>query len=1175
LFKIKTLIIQIILASIIYLPLSAVETKILTQKEKTEKYIKILPAILHILFNENKKPFSIEGNINSKTSIYALYQFLPTVNNRNYDILTFSIQNKPTWAEFNTTTGLLGGRPSDEGNYTNIIISVSDGTDTTSLDPFYIEVNPAIDIAHKYGKATQGTDSSYGYYAPASNAIDNNDSTYNHTRGGKNAENWLQIELPNPTKIHKIVIQNRGNNEYRLTNAKVYLLDTPYIGIVDENDFIKTLEATLAEQNINLNPAKSGRYLLIKGETNSNDQRHLHLRKVEVYGEIPSAPAFIDENTVFRVAAELSSTESVGSVIAQDYQNDTLGYSIVESGLPFSIDENGLISVTSELRPNHTYHFHVSVSDGVESTSSWVTIVTDKNEQDYYSEMLDYSSEYNITNNMQGDLAGQLWFMQSQMHRPKAKGGEFRPLAVAFRSALLLFMIKDATSIHAIEMKVTNDKGEVYTALLSKPSKIGLCDQSTADSRAKLTFSKRSWTGEIPWNFMTPKMSIELTELDSSGTEQKSASLNAGEIKLGTPHEIMINNIDLGMLVEPRGANEHVYSKYNKTAEYALNYFQTAPIAKYTIGRYAPAYFPKVVLDDGTVYTDKSASTNAGVYSGDMRGIIAKALVSTGINKANIGLISDKSQDDRHDRIMRQTLVHTAQGKYTHPDTGEAVTVVHGLSGGAGKLTLVDVSGNEFSHEYGHDHGMGHYPGGIYAIHNYESGWSYNTYLNRFIGNLRWKSIASSVSNPNTEESVAPFKNLYSYGKDSMGSGNPNESLFSKFTFYTPYTAYYIQQNLAQSGMIDDSSPTGYSQWNGDEEKYEPKSVIYPKPTQTKIPVMTLLGFYDPQKSLTTFIYPALYSNYGSYFSSEVLNARNTDDTCKIVLTKGDNTEESYNLLSTRKVSTRMNQFQLNLPLSGNYKKAKVVCDNTELDSRDIAPLTFNLKEPVIIGKEYGMKMALKQMRLFSEVFANTNFATNKKFVEAFNTHYASLKSYTEGVRVEEGDSFVLGTKYFIALGDNLDAPSEESEDWLYLGDSQFYIKLEKLALGEVSEDFTEKFGSSTYFLVPVDNERVLSSNAVAGAWYSSNITQITVQAINKSTGEKQPIVIGGTVGGSPIQAGRNYDSSSVLKFFFKKEDNPTLAKGEYAVSFYTTGRRWHASDVTLNLLIEGTVVVD
>jgi hypothetical protein len=676
---------------------------------------------------------------------------------------------------------------------------------------------------------------------------------------------------------------------------------------------------------------------------------------------------------------------------------------------------------------------------------------------------------------------------------------------------------------------------------------------------------------------MTPKMSIELTEIDANGVEQKTASLSADEIKLGAPHELVINNIDLGMLVEPRGENPNVYHKYNKIAEYALNYFQTAPVAKYTVGRYAPAHFPKVVLDDGTVYTDKSADTDGGVYSGDMRWVIAKALVSTGINKANIGLISDKSQDDYHDRIIRQTLVHTARGKYTHPYRGGATIEEHGLSGGAGKLTLIDVDGNEFSHEYGHDHGMGHYPGGIESIHNYMSGWSYDTYKNRFIGNLRWTDSVGYAAHNETQR-VAPFRGLYTYAKDSMADGNPKNSLFSKFTFYTPYTSYHIQKNLSASGMIDDSSSTGYKDWNVLTETYQEKTVIYPKPTATKIPVMTLLGFYDPEKTLTTFIYPALYSNYGSYFSADVLNAKNSDATCKIVVIKEDNTEVSYNLLSSRKHSSRMNQFQLNLPLSGNYKNAKIICDNTELDSREIAPLNYDLKEPIIIGKEYGVKAALKQLRVFSEIVGNTNkFPTQKKFNEMLNTHYAPVQAYVDGVKVEEGDSFVVGTKYFIALADNASTPSEGSEEWFYLGDSKDYVAFEKLAFNEESIDYTARLGSSLYFLVPVDNERVLASNAVArGVWYGSTTTRITVQAINTLTGEKQAINISAKISGSSaIQDGRDSGSASVLKFYFEKENNPNLVAGEYAVSFYTIGGRWHDSGEGVNFLVEGVIGVE
>lgn len=81
------------------------------------------------------------------------YLFIPYARDPDYDTLFFSIQNKPSWAEFNTETGELRGmrrmtpagwvkRPSaaDVGTYPNIIISVTDGNRTTSLPPFSITV---------------------------------------------------------------------------------------------------------------------------------------------------------------------------------------------------------------------------------------------------------------------------------------------------------------------------------------------------------------------------------------------------------------------------------------------------------------------------------------------------------------------------------------------------------------------------------------------------------------------------------------------------------------------------------------------------------------------------------------------------------------------------------------------------------------------------------------------------------------------------------------------------------------------------------------------------------------------------------------------------------------------------------------------------------------------------
>ena len=76
----------------------------------------------------------------AKTTI--AYSFQPTASDPDGDTLTFSIVGKPSWATFNTTTGALSGTPADgtNGVYSNIQISVSDGTAQTSLPAFSITV---------------------------------------------------------------------------------------------------------------------------------------------------------------------------------------------------------------------------------------------------------------------------------------------------------------------------------------------------------------------------------------------------------------------------------------------------------------------------------------------------------------------------------------------------------------------------------------------------------------------------------------------------------------------------------------------------------------------------------------------------------------------------------------------------------------------------------------------------------------------------------------------------------------------------------------------------------------------------------------------------------------------------------------------------------------------------
>ncbi len=70
------------------------------------------------------------------------YSFTPTAADPDGNTLSFSVANLPTWASFNATTGRLSGTPTSGqvGTYANIRISVSDGTATTTLATFSIQV---------------------------------------------------------------------------------------------------------------------------------------------------------------------------------------------------------------------------------------------------------------------------------------------------------------------------------------------------------------------------------------------------------------------------------------------------------------------------------------------------------------------------------------------------------------------------------------------------------------------------------------------------------------------------------------------------------------------------------------------------------------------------------------------------------------------------------------------------------------------------------------------------------------------------------------------------------------------------------------------------------------------------------------------------------------------------
>jgi len=91
--------------------------------------------------NTNNAP-TIIGSPATTVTVETAYSFIPSANDTDGDNLTFSISNKPRWANFNTNTGALTGTPAsgDEETTQDIVISVNDGLQTTSLPAFNLTV---------------------------------------------------------------------------------------------------------------------------------------------------------------------------------------------------------------------------------------------------------------------------------------------------------------------------------------------------------------------------------------------------------------------------------------------------------------------------------------------------------------------------------------------------------------------------------------------------------------------------------------------------------------------------------------------------------------------------------------------------------------------------------------------------------------------------------------------------------------------------------------------------------------------------------------------------------------------------------------------------------------------------------------------------------------------------
>lgn len=350
-----------------------------------------------------------------------------------------------------------------------------------------------------------------------------------------------------------------------------------------------------------------------------------------------------------------------------------------------------------------------------------------------------------------------------------------------------------------------------------------------------IRYASDAWSAVLPADWIRPGLALQLSQGTLSG--------ELTDLQIGAPSELLIHTIDLGMLTTLRDQ-----FAFAKDPEAHREYFQTVPTSRLIVSQYAPLSLPEVMLPDGTLLTDFDPG-QGGWHEGTMRQRIGKELISLGIDNANYGINSTAGEgESSHPYVVAQLAAHNSRGKYANG------VQVHGGSGGGGIVTLDSSLGNEFSHEVGHNYGLGHYVGGFLgSVHRsaeaVNSSWGWDGDRNRFIPNFGVTRTGQSTCLDG--QCQAPFDE-HPFGFDAMAGGAPFSS-FNRFTLYSPNSAAIIQRFLESKAVFDAGSPTGFSKWNAATARMEPyqhrvdllEQITAPVSDLSEAKLTALLAEYD------------------------------------------------------------------------------------------------------------------------------------------------------------------------------------------------------------------------------------------------------------------------------------------------------------------------------------------
>lgn len=181
---------------------------------------------------ENHPP-TISGNPPDTVAEGQRYSFTPAASDPDGDDMTYAVVNLPDWAGFSNDSGRISGTPAatDTGVYRNIIISVTDGSDTAQLAAFSITVvsdNPG-EVVEIYVDPAIGPDYCLDYEVAKRNCGSGNQVAYKSLNAAASvADAGDTVYLREGTYNEQLAPQNSGTandpivfTSYNSENARI------------------------------------------------------------------------------------------------------------------------------------------------------------------------------------------------------------------------------------------------------------------------------------------------------------------------------------------------------------------------------------------------------------------------------------------------------------------------------------------------------------------------------------------------------------------------------------------------------------------------------------------------------------------------------------------------------------------------------------------------------------------------------------------------------------------------------------------------------------------------------------------------------------------------------------------------------------------------------------------